>query len=104
MSHAIGERNDREKKRGHCRCQCPIWFDARINGVRLHRSMHLTDWDEAQTLACRWIESPGNVETKPIPPTPTPMDKSITIEAAWQSFAEQVRARKLSPVTIYKYD
>ena len=66
--------------------------------------MHLTDWDEAQTLACRWIESPGNVETKPIPPTPTPMDKSITIEAAWQSFAEQVRARKLSPATIYKYD
>ena len=94
----------RHQKRRHWRCQCPIWFDARINGSRVHKSTHLTDWDEAQALACRWIESPGDVEAQPIPPTATPTDKSISIEVAWQRFAEQARARKLSPVTIYKYD
>ena len=66
--------------------------------------MHLTDWDEAQALACRWTESPGDLETQPIPPTPTATDKSISIEAAWHRFAEQVRARNLSPATVGKYD
>jgi integrase len=86
----------------HYWCQnCPIWIDFRKNGIRVHRSMNLTDSGRLEELWIRDSEKTldtglsleKRVETKP-----------ITLDEAWKKFLAQARNRKLSRTAIYKYD
>jgi len=65
--------------------------------------MQLIDWEQAQVLAQEWIQN-GSPTAEVEPPTPTPREESISLESAWESFLAQVKMRKLSPASIYKYD
>ncbi len=93
----------RREKRRYWRCHCPIWFDARVGGHRVCRSMHLTDWDQAQLLTQEWIN--GATANSQASPLGMPeKEEPISLEKAWKKFIAQAEARNLSSATIYKYD
>lgn len=70
--------------------------------MRVHKSMHLTDWDEAQTLAQKWAQ--GNSASGSTPPvTEGRVNTPISTDAAWEKFLAQVRMRNLSQASLYKY-
>jgi integrase/recombinase XerD len=84
-------------------CACPIWFDARRRGLRIHKAMGTSDWGEAQSLADAW--SWGGVGIAKTDPPETPSGKeSLSLEDAWGRFLIQARVRKLSPATLCKYE
>src|SRR6201998_71311 len=88
------------------RCGCPIWLDARIEGKRILASMHLTDWQEAQAEAQKWIEE-GSEAAKRVPSTPSLKDQAtpeVSLERACEDFLARAKARNLRPATIYKYE
>src|SRR6266850_1012576 len=90
--------------RRYWRCYCPIWFDARIGGLRVHKSMHLRDWEQAKALAQKWVEE-GEATTKAdICGATRKKVEPMSLERAWAQFLAQAEARKLRPATIYKYD
>src|SRR5208283_1221564 len=88
------------------KCKCPIWLDARIESKRILASMHLTDWQEAQAAAQKWIEE-GSGGAKSVPSTPAPKEQTtpeVSLEQAWENFLARAKARNLRPATIYKYE
>lgn len=93
----------RRKRRRYWLCGCPIWFDARLSGHRVHKSMGLTDWEQAQTLAQKWLRD-GRSDAALIVPLPKHTSGPMTLVKAWAEFLSRAKARKLSPATIYKYD
>ena len=102
----------RGEGRRYWRCHCTLWFDARINGRRVHRSMHLTDWEQAQQLAQQWIGGGNAVYLKreperqkvERPPESGPQNVPISLEQAWEKFLAKARNRNLCASTVYKYD
>lgn len=101
------------RHRAHCRlrrrgrrawsCDCPIWFDARIGGKRILKSMNMTGWQEAQELAGQWEKqgpAGGNCE----PAALTQRQQDISLEHAWENFLARAKTRNLRPATIYKYE
>ncbi len=95
----------RRDGRRHWCCHCPIWFDARIKGRRVHKSMHLTDWGRAQQLAQAWISGGCAIAEIQLPaPIPKPKEGPISLEEAWGQFVAKARNRNLCPPTIYKYE
>ena len=91
----------RRKGRRHWNCNCPIHFDAKIDGRRRPKSMHLTDWEEAQVLAQKWIQADSSGSTQPVPEALD--DTSISLDTAWERFLAQIRMRDLSSTSVYKY-
>ena len=89
--------------RRYWRCHCPIWFDARVKGRRIHKSMQLVDWEQAQDLAQVWIQK-GDSTARIDNTKEAPRTELISLDSAWESFMAQARMRKLRPATIYKYD
>jgi len=68
--------------------------------------MHLTDWQEAQTAAQKWIEAGGGA-AKSVPSPPALKDQAtpeVSLEQAWENFLARAKARNLRPATIYKYE
>jgi integrase/recombinase XerD len=96
--------SQRLEKRRYWGCQCPIWVDFRQNGVRINKSMNLTDWEKARSLEDLWIRGAGKIFDGQIPRQEKVDAKPITIAEAWQKFLLQAKARKLSRTSIYKYD
>lgn len=82
----------RKNRRKQLKCDCPIWYDWRLGGVRFRRSLKTRSWEAAQILA-RKMESEG-VVTDALP---------STLEVAAQKFLADCAARNLSETTIYKY-
>ena len=94
----------RGEARRYWRCRCPIWFDARIKGRRVHKSMQSVDWEQAQDLAQVWIQK-GDSTAQVHPPQGTPEEELISLDRAWESFLAQAKMRKLRLATISsKYD
>jgi len=63
--------------------------------------MHLTDWDEAQVLAQKWIQANSSESSQSVP---EPLDDtSISLDTAWERFLGQIRMRDLSSTSVYKY-
>src|SRR6266852_2546960 len=93
----------RSEGRGYRRCRCPVWLDTRINGRRVHKTVNLTDWDQAQVLAQKWLQE-GDATVKAEQPPLAKTEGLITLELAWEKFLAKVRDRNLRPATIYKYD
>jgi integrase/recombinase XerD len=101
------------KKRRYWLCRCPIWFDGRIRGQRIHQSMHLVDWDDAQRLAEQWIRTEkilGGLAQPELTLSSTsnscllPLSENRhTLEDAWDQFEKKEKERNLSTATIYKY-
>lgn len=84
----------RGKGRGYRRCQCPIMAEGLIGDRMVRESLKTRDWERAQSTICRW-EAEGQRIGQSQP---------VTVEFAAQSFLDDVKARQLSPATIYKYD
>jgi integrase/recombinase XerD len=94
----------RRQGRRYWACQCPIWADFRRDGVRILRSMNLTDFEKARATEDLWIRGAEKIFESGIPRQGKVEAKPITINEAWQKFLGQARARKLSRTSIYKYD
>jgi integrase/recombinase XerD len=93
----------RREGRRYWQCHCPIWFDARIKGRRIHKLMKSVNWEQAQDLAQVWIQK-GDSTAQIDHSKGTPGEEPVSLESAWESFLAQARMRKLRPATIYKYD
>jgi integrase len=94
----------RRQGRRYWACQCPIWADFRRDGVRILKSINLTDFEKARATEDLWISGAEKIFESGIPRQGKVEAKPITINEAWQKFLGQARARKLSRTSIYKYD
>src|SRR5712692_5637808 len=83
----------RKEGRKYRRCQCPVWVDGHLNGVRIHQSLHIGDWQRAQARVREW-EAAGEQSAHP---------ELVTIGQACEVFLEDAAARGLREPTIYKY-
>ncbi len=93
----------RRKGRRWWQCACPIWFDARRRGLRIHKPTGTSDWARAQSLAEIWNRGGDGIAE--IDPLESPSGtQSLSLDDAWGRFLIQARARKLSPATLYKYE
>jgi integrase/recombinase XerD len=85
-------------------CACPIWFDGRINGIRILVSMQTVVWGEGQALAQQWMKQ-GCVTAKSEPVAPPVSEKKdVSLGQACENFLARAKARNLRPATIYKYE
>ena len=80
---------------------CPIWMDFWKNGIRVHKSMNLTDTGLLEEL---WIRRSEKIPDTGFSHQGKVEAKSIALGEAWKKFLGQARARKLSRTSIYKYD
>jgi integrase/recombinase XerD len=94
----------RARKRRYWQCQCPCWVDFRKNGIRIHRSTNLTDFEKAREMEELWMQGAKEIFDRGTPREEKVEAKPITINEAWQKFLGQAKARKLSRTSIYKYD
>jgi integrase/recombinase XerD len=78
--------------RAYRRCLCPVWYDMRLSGKRIHRPIGTLDWAIAQKRA-RQIEAEGI----------TGATEPQTIGQACDAFLEDAGARGLRPPSLYKY-
>jgi site-specific recombinase XerD len=79
------------KGRDYTKCNCPIWKDGRVNGVRIHQSMGCKDWDRAERML-------DGQEA----PTPGRQRLGPAIEAYIENL-RVVRKRKQSTLTSYTH-
>jgi hypothetical protein len=96
--------SQRPQKLRYWQCQCPCWADFRKNGIRVHKSMNLTDFEKARALEELWILGAKKIFGGEISGQEKGDAKPITVAEAWQKFLGQAKARKLSRASIYKYN
>lgn len=96
--------SQRLQKRRYWQCQCPCWADFRKNGIRVHKSTNLTDFEKARALEELWIRGAEEIFDSGTPGKEKVEARPITIAEAWGKFLGQAKARKLSRTSIYKYD
>jgi hypothetical protein len=76
----------RRQGRRYWACQCPIWADFRRDGVRIHKSMNVTDFEKARALEDLWIRGGEEIFDSGIPREEKVETRPITIAEAWQKF------------------
>jgi integrase/recombinase XerD len=96
--------SQRHQKRRYWQCQCPCWVDFRKNGVRIHKSTNLTDFEKARTMEGLWIRGTEEIFDSGTSRKEKVEAKPIALGEAWVKFLIQAKARKLSRTSIYKYD
>ena len=94
----------RRQRRRYWQCQCPCWVDCRKNGVRIHKSTNLTDFEKARSLEELWIRGAEEIFDSGTSRKEKVEARPITIAEAWAKFLGQAKARNLSRTSIYKYD
>lgn len=86
--------NHHTEGRRYRRCRCPIWVDGFIAGREIRESLHVGDWEKAQSILREWEAT----DTKP------QVHEPLTIQAGHEKFLVDLRVRMLKESTIYKYD
>ncbi len=82
---------------------CPLWADLRKDGARIHKSLNSTNFEEARQLAESWIRGSEATFGRSVSNEKPSAVQPITLNAAWEKFLIQVKARQLSATSIYKY-
>ena len=93
----------RRKGRRYAKCQCPIWIDVRKNGARIHRATKLTKLKKADAIEEALLEGSAENIEEILAPQEKPSAKPMSLTEAWGKFLLQMKARKLSPTSMYKY-
>jgi integrase len=77
------------RTRKHRSCQCPIWADGYLDGVRIRQSLDLRSWEAAVGVVREW-EVNGKSDL-------------VGVEHAADRFLANAESRNLSPAAISKY-
>src|ERR1700694_4941810 len=77
-------------------CECPIWVDKRVKGLRIHKSLLTNDEDEVEDKLREFKAKGGHAVSQN-------SDQPLTLREAWLRFLADLEARKLQPSTIRKY-
>ena len=80
--------------RKYRRCRCPIWVDGFIAGREIRKSLDTVDWQKAQDVVRLWESQQSE---------PKNTTEPITFDQAGQNFLADVKSRRLSECTTYKY-
>ena len=89
--HVEGDIFVRKRKRN---CSCVLWADGILDGKEIRKSLKTRDWQKALDPVREIFEPRHEPQETKVP---------ITIEQARENFLADVRSRRLSECTIYKY-
>jgi len=87
----------RGKGRKYRNCNCAIWVQGSIAGESIRESLDLFGWEKAQEKVRDW-EADGRKQVA------SHTESRLTIEECRMKFLSDLRARKLSESTVYKYE
>ena len=87
-----------ERRKGHKRCDCPIFGAGTVGGARIRKSTSAWEWDEAKIVVASWACRPKAA------PQPEPvLPERTTIEHAIATFYARAKSKGITDSTLKKY-